>query len=307
MEQKPDKFRVKNTAETEKALPARLFAGESFPRGAARRFRKNKLAMTGLVSLITIILFAVFAPAFSRFTFDAQDFTSRNRMPSAEHWFGTDKFGRDIFVRVWSGARISLTAGFASAFINLIIGLAYGGISGYRGKIAGLVLMRIADIIASIPSLIYVILIMLIFGANMTSILIGICISGWIGMARIVRSEILRLKQREFCLAAKLIGASPLRILFRHLIVNSLGPMIVNAVMMVPQAIFTEAFLSFAGAGISPPAASWGILARDASTQIGLFPFQVAFPLAAICVTVFALNFIGDGLEKSLNPGTKEE
>jgi oligopeptide transport system permease protein len=293
--------------ESEKAYDSVPFSGESFLRGAARRFSRNHLAVFGLVSLAAVILLALFVPLLSRYSFDAQNIAARNQMPSAAHWFGTDKFGRDMFVRVWSGARISLMVGFVSTFINLVIGVIYGGISGYVGGKADLFLMRLTDIIASIPSLIYVILIMLVFGSNITSILIGICISSWIGMARIVRSEILRLKQLEFCLAAKVMGASPGRILFRSLVVNAMGPIIVNVTMMVPQAIFTEAFLSFVGVGISAPMASWGTLAQDARTQIELYPLQIVFPLLAICVTIFALNFIGDGLGKALDPKDRRE
>jgi oligopeptide transport system permease protein len=293
--------------ESEKIIETEGFGGESFIKGASRRFRANKLAMTGLIFLLAIILLALFVPVFSHFSFDAQDINARNKMPSAEHWFGTDKFGRDMFVRVWSGARISLMVGFVSTLINLIIGVVYGGLSSYIGGKTDLLMMRLTDIIASIPSLIYVILIMLVFGSNITSILIGICISSWIGMARIVRSEILRLKQQEFCLAARVMGAGSARILFKNLLVNAIGPIIVNVTMMVPQAIFTEAFLSFVGVGISAPMASWGTLAQDARTQIELYPLQIVFPLLAICVTIFALNFIGDGLGKALDPKNRKE
>ncbi|GHV94820.1 peptide ABC transporter permease [Spirochaetia bacterium] len=293
--------------ESEKAQETTSFSGESFLRSAVRRFYKNKLAVFGLVSLAAIILLALFVPIFSRYSFDTQDITSRNQMPSGTHWFGTDKFGRDMFVRVWCGARISLMVGFVSTLINLIIGVVYGGISGFMGGKTDLLMMRLTDIIASIPSLIYVILIMLVFGSNINSILIGICISSWIGMARIVRSETLRLKQQEFCLAAKVMGASSARILFKNILVNAIGPIIVNVTMMVPQAIFTEAFLSFVGVGISAPMASWGTLAQDARTQIELFPLQIVFPLLAICITIFALNFVGDGLGKALDPKNRKE
>ncbi|MDY5100193.1 MAG: ABC transporter permease, partial [Oscillospiraceae bacterium] len=221
---------------------------------------------------------------------------------NAQHWFGTDKFGRDIFTRVAYGARISMTIGFSAAAINLIIGIIYGGIAGYTGGRTDLLMMRFVDILYAIPSTMYVILIMVVLGANMYSVLAGICISSWVGMARMVRSQVLTLKQQEFAMAAKVLGASRSRILFKHLIVNSMGPIIVNFTFMVPSAIFTEAYLSFIGVGISAPMASWGTLAQDARPLLDSYPIQMVWPVAAICITMFALNFVGDGLTDALDP-----
>ena len=165
-----------------------------------------------------------------------------------------------------------------------------------------MVMMRLTDIIYSIPSLLYVIFIMLIFGSNLTSILIGISISSWIGMARLVRAQVLTLKEQEFALAAEVMGASSMRILFKHLILNSMGPIIVNVTLMVPSAIFTEAFLSFVGIGLSAPMASWGTLANEARTLIETTPIQIVWPVGAICLTMLSLNFIGDGVGDALDP-----
>lgn len=168
-----------------------------------------------------------------------------------------------------------------------------------------LIMMRLVDILYAIPSTMYVILIMVVLGANMYSVLVGICISSWVGMARLVRNQVLTLKQQEFAMAAKVLGASHRRILFKHLIINSMGPIIVNFTFMVPSAIFTEAYLSFIGVGISAPMASWGTLAQDARPLLDSYPIQMVWPVVAICITMFALNFVGDGLTEALDPKKK--
>lgn len=267
-----------------------------------RNFKKNKLAMISLVFLVIMVLFAIIAPMMSQYTYDAQDLANPNAMPSMEHFFGTDKFGRDIFVRVWYGARISLSVGFASAFINLILGTIYGGIAGYFGGKTDMVMMRIVDIIYAVPTLLYVILIMLVFGSNIFSVLLAICISSWVGLARQVRAQVMSLKEQEYALAARVLGASDKRILFKHLVTNSIGPIIVTTALMVPSAIFTEAFLSFVGIGISIPQASWGTMANEARSLITSKPIQMVWPVAAICFTMLALNWIGDGLSDALDP-----
>ena len=255
--------------------------------------------------LAAIVLLSFFASLVSPYDPYSLDPLSRLTPPSAEHWFGTDKFGRDIFVRVMYGARISLAVGFSAAIICLFIGVVYGGISGYVGGKVDMVMMRIVDIIYAIPSLLYVIFIMLIFGSNVWSILMGICVSSWVGMARLVRSQVLSLKEQEFALAAYVLGASTSRILFKHLILNCIGAIIVNVTLMVPSAIFTEAFLSFVGIGISAPASSWGTLANEARGLIDSNPIQIIGPVGAICLTMLSLNFIGDGVGEALDPKKK--
>ncbi|MBQ6934458.1 MAG: ABC transporter permease [Clostridia bacterium] len=269
------------------------------------RFKKNKMALVGLGFLIVITILAIFVPALSPYEYDMMDLASSNLMPSLQHPMGTDKFGRDIFVRIMYGARISLSVGFASAFICLFIGIVYGGVAGYIGGKVDMVLMRIVDILYSIPTLLIVILIMLIFGSNIVSILIGLCATSWMGMARLVRAQVLTLKEQEFALAAYVLGASKMRILFKHLIINCMGPIIVNVTLMVPSAIFTEAFLSFVGIGISAPAASWGTLANEARTLIESNPIQIIWPVASICITMLSLNFIGDGVSDAFDPKKK--
>ena len=270
-----------------------------------RRLNSNKVTTVALIIIAVVILMAILGPMLSGYTYDGQDLTMRNALPCKQHLFGTDKFGRDIFTRVCYGARISLTIGFSAAIINLVIGIIYGGIAGYAGGRVDMIMMRIVDILYCIPSSMYVILIMVVMGANMYSVLVGICISSWVGMARMVRSQVLSLKQQEFAMAATVLGASRKRILFKHLIINAMGPIIVNFTFMVPSAIFTEAYLSFIGVGISAPMASWGTLAQDARPLLDSYPIQMVWPVAAICITMFALNFVGDGLTEALDPKKK--
>ena len=252
-----------------------------------------------------MILLAIIVPQVAPYKFDTQDMANRNAMPSLQHLFGTDKLGRDIFVRVMYGARVSLAIGFSTAAINLVIGILYGGISGYVGGRVDMIMMRIVDIIYAVPSLIYVVLILLVFGDSVGSMMLAICLTSWIGMARQVRTQIMSLKEMEFSLAAKVIGASNTRILLRHLIINALGPIIVSLTMMVPGAIFTEASLSFVGIGLNPAIPSWGKLANDCRQLIFTQPIQVIWPVAAISLTILALNFVGDGIGEAFQARTR--
>lgn len=269
---------------------------KTFFQDAWGRYKKNKLAMVGLVFLVIMILGAVLGPMLSPYGFEDQDLLMRNVMPCLEHPFGTDKLGRDIFVRVMYGGRISLAIGFSSAFICLIVGVIYGGVSGYVGGKVDLIMMRIVDIIDSIPSLLYVILILMIFGNNIPAMMMAICFTAWIGMARQVRQQVRSIKEMEYSLAARVIGCSHTRILLKHLIINAIGPIIVNLTMMVPAAIFTESFLSFVGIGLDPSIPSWGKLANDCRGLFFTYPVQIIWVVGAISLTCLSLNFVGDGI-----------
>lgn len=275
---------------------------KSFTRDVWERFCGNKRALVGLILLGIIVAVAIVGPMISPYPYDGMDTSVASQGPSWQHWMGTDQMGRDELTRVLYGARISLMIGFVATAVNVIIGIIYGGIAGYVGGRVDMVMMRIMDIIYSIPAMIYIILIMLILGSNVYSVMIGICVNGWVNMARIVRGQIVALKEREFAVAAFVIGASRRRILFKHLMINTLGPIIVTATLMVPQAIFNEAFLSFIGIGISAPQASLGTLAQDAKMLLAKYPMQMVYPVTVICLVIFALNFIGEGLEEALNP-----
>lgn len=276
-------------------------SNKTFLQDTWRKFRKNKLALSGLIFLILMILGVVLIPMLSPYTYEMQNLTNRNKLPSLANPFGTDKLGRDILVRVMYGGRISLSIGFAAAAINLVIGILYGGIAGYFGGRVDNLMMRFIDIIYSVPDLLYIILILMVFGNSVFSMLIAICMTSWVQMARQVRTQVLSLKQMEFSLAARVIGASRKRILFKHLVVNALGPIIVCLTMMVPSAIFTEAFLSFVGIGIAPPQSSWGLLANDSRSLFFTHPIQIIWPITAICLTILSLNFIGDGIGEALS------
>ena len=271
----------------------------------ARLIRGNRQALAGCMILGIWILFAVLVPVFWPWSYSEQNAEIQNQAMSMTHLFGTDKFGRDIFARVWYGAGISLLIGIASALINGCVGVLYGAAAGYAGKHADMVMMRIVDAMYSIPDMLYIILITVVLEPSMGSILLGICISSWMGMARQVRTQVMTLKEQEFSLAAFVLGASKKRILFKHLIVNSMGPIIVSVTLLVPSAIFNEAFLGFLGIGVPAPNASWGTLANDAKRFMTTQPMQVIWPTLAICLTMLALNFIGDGLGDALDPKKK--
>ena len=269
---------------------------KTFLQDAWGRYRKNRLAMIGLGFLIIMVIMSIAVPLLSKYGFETQNIEIRNSLPSLEHPFGTDKLGRDIFVRVMYGGRISLSIAFSSAFICLIIGILYGGIAGYVGGRVDMIMMRFVDILDSVPTLLYVILILMIFGNTIPAMLLAICFTSWIGMARQVRQQVRSIKEMEYALAATVIGASHTRILLNHLVVNAIGPIIVNLTTMVPSAIFTESFLSFVGIGLDPSIPSWGKLANDCRDLFFTFPIQIVWVIAAISLTCLSLNFIGDGI-----------
>lgn len=266
------------------------------------RLKKNKMALLGLIIIVCLIIVAIFGPIFSSHTYDEQNLMMTNSSPSWEHWFGTDNLGRDIFIRVLYGARISLAIGIVASLLNLFIGVIYGGIAGFFGGKIDRIMMNIVDILYSVPTLLYVILLMVILKPGLINIFIALGIGYWLQMARIVRGQILLMKEQEFILAARTIGVSKKRILFRHLLPNAMGAIIVTMTLAIPDAIFTEAFLSFIGLGVSAPMASWGVLASEGVNNLRAYPFQLFFPAVAISVTMLAFNFLGDGLRDVLDP-----
>lgn len=274
---------------------------------AWKRLKSNKVAIASLVVVILCILAAIIVPFVSPYTYDGNDLAHTNVNPGGGHIFGTDALGRDLFVRVMYGARYSLLIGVAAAIINLVIGVLYGGVAGFLGGKVDNIMMRIVDILYSIPTIIYVILLMAFFsskdgGSGVWNIIIALSISYWVGMARIVRGDILQLKEQDFVLAAKSLGASKTRILIRHLIPNCISSIIVTMTLLIPEAIFTEAFLSFLGLGINAPLASLGTLCNDAMKAIYVHPYQLFFPAAAICIIILSFNLLGDGLTEALDP-----
>lgn len=274
----------------------------SYWQDAWRRLKMNKVAMVSLVFLILLGLMAIVGPYMRPFDYAHQDLLNTNMPFSNVHWFGTDYLGRDLFVRVWMGARVSLFIGITIAVLDAVIGVTYGGVSGYFGGQVDNIMMRIVDILYGIPYLILVILLMVVMGQGLWTIITAMVMTGWVGMARIVRGQVLQLKEQEFVLAAKTLGASPGRIILRHLIPNTLGPIIVSMTFDVPNAIFAEAFLSYIGLGIRAPLASWGTLANDATQVLLMYPMQLFIPGFFISITMLAFNMLGDGLRDALDP-----
>lgn len=274
----------------------------SFLRDAWRRFRANRTAVFGLALLLTMLVASLLGPLFTTHSYSDQSILQANQAPNVTHWLGTDALGRDLFVRILYGGRISLAVAFFAGLVQLCIGVVYGAVSGLAGGRIDNLMMRIVDIVDTIPATIYVILLTVLLKPGLTSIFVAIGIIYWTSMARLVRASVLSLKEQEFMLAARALGSSRTRLVFRHLIPNAMAPIIVELTFSIPRAIFTEAFLSFIGLGVSAPMASWGVLASDGYIALRTYPWQMAFPAIAIMVTTLAFNFVGDGLRDALDP-----
>ncbi len=273
---------------------------------AWRRFRGNKVAMISAVILVLVILMAVFQPMASPYTYDEQDLFAINQSPSSEHWFGTDELGRDIFVRCWEGARVSLLIAFVVAVLNGTIGILYGGIAGYFGGLADNVMMRFCELIASIPQMLWVVLLILIMRPGIFPIIIAIAATGWIGTARLFRGQVFSLKESEFVMASRTMGAGSIWIILKHLLPNAMSTIIISMANVIPGAIFSEAFLSYIGLGVPLPTASWGILASDGANKLLSYPYQLLFPSLLICITMLCFNLMGDGLRDALDPRMRQ-
>ncbi|MGX7350221.1 ABC transporter permease [Dolosicoccus paucivorans] len=264
-------------------------------------FMRNKLAMFGVVVLIIVALMAIFAPELSKYSFSEQT-GAYNMPPSSEFWFGTDNLGRDIFVRVWMGARISLIIGLAAAAIDVVIGVLWGSIAGVVGGRVDNFMMRVADVLTAVPYLLVVILLLVVMEQGLIPMIVALSITGWVRMARIVRGEVLSIKNQEYVLASRTLGASTWHLIKRHLIPNAMGSIIVTMTLTIPQAIFTESFLSYIGLGVTPPMASWGTMASEGNEAILTAPWRLIFPAVLISLTIFAFNAVGDGLRDALDP-----
>ncbi|MBT2288075.1 ABC transporter permease [Paenibacillus albidus] len=273
---------------------------------AWQRLRQNKMAMTAMIIMILIVIMAIVAPHLVPYTYDSNDLMSTNKPPSSDHWFGTDDFGRDVFVRTWMGARISLIVGLAAALIDLIIGIIYGGIMGFFGGRIDTVMNKFSEILYSIPYLLVVIMLLVVLEPSLGTIILALTITGWINMSWIVRGEIMQLKNREFILASRSMGAGWKRLLFRHLLPNAMGPIIVTVTLSVPSAIFSEAFLSFLGLGVQAPVASLGSMISDSLTGWMYYPWRMLAPAIVISLTMLSFNIFGDGLRDALDPKLKK-
>lgn len=278
-----------------------------------RKLLKNKLAMLGLVIIVALVAMAIIGPNLVPYSYSDQSLLMKNQELSAEHWFGTDELGRDMFARTWYGSRISLTIGVVAALIDLIIGVAVGGVAGYmagrgkRGERIDTIIMRVIEILYGLPYLLVVILLMVVMEPGLLTIIIALSATGWTGMARLVRGQILQLKNQEFILAAQVLGARFSRILLKHLIPNTFGVIIVNLTFTIPSAIFAESFLSFLGLGVQAPVAGWGTMTNDGMGVILTGDWwRLFFPALMISLTMFAFNVFGDGLQDALDPRLRD-
>ncbi len=268
-----------------------------------RNFRKSKTALFSFIVLLLIILLVIFGPLMTSYNYFSNDYAHMGEPPSAEHWFGTDVLGRDLWTRVWVGGRISLFIALVATILPSLIGMLVGGISGYFGGKIDLIIMRIVEVLMGIPGMIYNILLMIVLGSgNVITLIIAFTVTGWLGSARSTRGLVLQLKARDFVMASETLGASPFRIIVRHLLPNTLGITVVGLSMSIPGVIFSEAFLSFIGLGVAPPTPSWGQLIKTASETFKSHPYQFIFPCACISVTMLCFNLIGDGLRDALDP-----
>ena len=276
--------------------------GASLTQDAFRRLRKNKMAMAGLSILICMVVIALLTPLIAPYEYDAQNLDLGASPPSIAHWLGTDVFGRDQLTRIMYGSRISLMVGFIATTVALLIGVLWGATAGYIGGRTDAFMMRTVDVLYALPFTIFIILLTVIFGSSMLLLFLAIGAVEWLTMARIVRGQVLTLKQQEFVEAAVALGLSPWKIIVRHLIPNTLGPVIVYTTLTIPSVILLESFLSFLGLGIQPPESSWGSLISDGVESMEEYPWLLVFPALTLSITLFSLNFLGDGLRDALDP-----
>ena len=275
-------------------------------RDAFDRLISNKLSLFGSIYILLIIVLALITPLIAPYDYAYQNLDLGPSAPSSMHWLGTDTLGRDLLTRMMYGSRVSLMVGFLATAVALTIGVLWGTIAGFSGGKVDTIMMRIVDVLYVIPFIIFVILLMVIFGRNLILLFMAIGAVEWLTMARIVRSQVMTLSKQEFILAAEAMGVSRVGIIRKHLIPNAIGPVIVYATLTVPQIMLLEAFLSFLGLGVQAPLSSWGLLIRDGAVSMEEYWWLLIFPSLAFSLTLFSLNFIGDGLRDALDPRTSD-
>lgn len=272
---------------------------------AWKRLRRHKVSVASFVFLLILSVLAIAAPYVTNFSYFEQNADHALQFPNSMYWFGTDSLGRDLFSRLIYGARISLAVGFFTAIFSLIVGTVYGSISGYMGGKVDSFMMRLADILNALPSLLVTVLLMLIVGRGPLGIFLALGIVGWVGEARLVRGQVMQVKEMLYVEAARSLGIRPVRILFQHILPNIMGPVIVSLTFGIPQNIMAESFLSFVGLGLEPPFASWGTLANEGWRAYRTYPYLIFFPGIILFLTILAFNFLGDGLRDALDPQMK--
>jgi oligopeptide transport system permease protein len=275
--------------------------GTSLWHDAWLRLRRNRLALFGLGILVLFITIALLTPWIAPYGYAEQNLDLGASGPSAAHWLGTDIFGRDLLTQIMYGGRISLAVGFIATAVALLIGVTWGAVAGYVGGRVDVVMMRLVDILYALPFMIFIVLLMVVFGRNLLLLFLAIGAVEWLTMARIMRSQVQTLRQQEFVEAAVSLGLSPSTIIRRHVIPNALGPIIVYTTLTIPSVMLLEAFLSFLGLGIQPPQTSWGLLISYGAETMEEYPWLLLFPGLALTLTLFSLNFLGDGLRDALD------
>ena len=275
--------------------------GSSLWQDAWLRLKKNRAAVAGGVVLITMVILALLTPLIAPYSYEAQNLDLGASPPSAAHWLGTDIFGRDLLTQILYGGRISLAVGFIATAVALVIGVTWGAVAGYVGGRVDAAMMRFVDILYALPFMIFIILLMVVFGRNILLLFLAIGAVEWLTMARIMRTQVQALRQQEFVEAAISLGLSPSAIIFKHIIPNAIGPIIVYTTLTIPSVMLLEAFLSFLGLGIQPPQTSWGLLISYGAETMEEYPWLLIFPGLALTITLFSLNFLGDGLRDALD------
>ncbi|WP_454052866.1 ABC transporter permease [Clostridium sp. Marseille-Q7071] len=278
----------------------------SYFQDAWRRLKKNPVAMTSLVVLVLLMIMVIVGPYINGKEFIQMNSELGDMPPSAEHWFGTDRTGRDLFSRVWFAGRISIAIGVVATIIQVILGSLYGGVMAYFGGWIDEVMMRVIEVITSVPELLLIILMTMVFGNGYVPLTIALTITSWCGTARLIRGQLMQLRESEYVLAAQVLGASPKRIIIKHFIPNTIGVLILNIASSIPSYIFAEAGLSFLGIGLQAPNTSWGSLIAYGRDVMAFYPTQLLFPSLALCITVLAFNLLGDGLRDALDPRLRQ-
>ena len=271
------------------------------------KLRKNRMALFGFALLLVLCVVSLLTPWIAPYSYEEQDLMLGATRPSAAHWLGTDIFGRDMLTRIMYGGRVSLMVGFIATAVALVIGILWGSIAGFIGGRVDAVMMRIVDIMYALPFMIFIVLLMVVFGRNILLLFVAIGAVEWLTMARIVRSQVMALRKQEFIEAAYSMGLSRWAIIRRHIIPNTLGPVIVYTTLTIPSVMLLEAFLSFLGLGIQPPQSSWGLLINYGVETMEEYPWLLIFPGITLSLTLFALNFLGDGLRDALDPRASKD
>ena len=278
----------------------------SYWKDAWRRLKKNPIAMGALFKLLVIILMSVFAPIIRNLDYETVVTANKNLSPNKEFWWGTDAMGRDLFTRVWIGARVSISIAIVATIIDIVIGCLYGGIAAYSGGIVDEIMMRIVEVLNSIPYLIITLLILVVLGNGYFQLMLALCITAWTGTARMIRGQILQLRESEYVLAAEALGASSLRIIIKHLLPNTIGLIILNVASTIPSVIVSETVLSFLGLGLSIPSFSLGSLLSAGQQAMAFYPYQLLFPTIVLCLIILSFNVLGDGLRDALDPKLRQ-